>query len=102
MKRGSKELVFELAPITEDLEDAIAHAFECVIASHSGVTTVTLTARGATCVAAALGALEELRLLGADVRRLVDDLGGRREIARRSGGDRRDTGLGRPSSGSTD
>ena len=85
MERGSYELTLELAPITDDLEDAIADAFECVIASHSDVTTVTLTAEGRTCVAAALAALEELRLLGADVRRLVDDLVGRREIARRAG-----------------
>lgn len=85
MERGFCELTFELSPITDDLEDAIADAFECVIASHSDVTTVTLTAEGRTGVAAALGALEELRLLGADVRRLVDDLVGRREIARRAG-----------------
>ncbi|HYO17517.1 MAG TPA: hypothetical protein VES02_02465 [Dermatophilaceae bacterium] len=85
MDRGSYELTFEVAPLTDDLEDAIADAFECVIASHSDVTTVTLTAHGRTCVAAALGALEEVRLLGADVRRLVDDLVGRREIARRAG-----------------
>ncbi|HYO18961.1 MAG TPA: hypothetical protein VES02_09900 [Dermatophilaceae bacterium] len=85
MERGFYELTFELAPITDALEDAIADAFECVVASHSDVTTVTLTAEGRTCVAAALGATEDLRLLGADVRRLVDDLVGRREIARRAG-----------------
>ncbi len=79
------ELQFELEPIPEDVEDAIAGAFDCLIASHSGVTTVTLSAQGPTCVAAALDAADALRRLGAHPVRLVDDVVSRGEIARRAG-----------------
>ena len=79
------ELRLEIAPIPEDIEDAIAESFDCLIATHSGMTSVTLSATGDTCVAAALSAIEQLRDLGAVPIRLIDDLVGRREIARRAG-----------------
>lgn len=78
------EICFEVRPMTEDVEDAVARAFDCLIATHSGVTTVTLSAPGPDCVAAATTAIEGLRAAGAQPVRLVDDLVGRSEIARRA------------------
>jgi hypothetical protein len=79
------EMRFEVRAIPEDIEDAVAEAFDCLISSHSGVTSVTLSAQGDTCLAAALSVIETLRDLGAAPTRLIDDLVGRREIARRAG-----------------
>ena len=79
------ELRLEISPITEAVEDAITESFDCLIASHAGVTSVTLSAVGDTCEAATLSAIQKLRDLGAVPIRLIDDLVGRREIARRAG-----------------
>ena len=49
------------------------------------MTSATLSAVGETCLAAASAAIERLRDLGAEPIRLIDDLVGRREIARRAG-----------------
>ena len=79
------ELRFEVRAIPEDIEDAIAEALDCLVSGHSGVTSVTLSAEGDTCLAAALSAIDALQALGAAPIRLIDDLVGRREIARRAG-----------------
>ncbi|HEY8717981.1 helix-turn-helix domain-containing protein [Pengzhenrongella sp.] len=79
------ELIFEFPALSEDLEDAIAGCFDALIATHSEVTTVTLSAEGDTCLLAASSAIDGLRTLGANPLRLVDDLVSRGEIARRAG-----------------
>jgi hypothetical protein len=79
------ELRLEISPIPEDVEDAIVDSFDGLIATHSGATTLTLSAGGDTCVGAVESAIEKLRDLGVIPIRLIDDLVGRREIARRAG-----------------
>lgn len=93
MGARSYELTFEIDPVPESVEDAIAAAFDCVIAAHAGVTTVTLTTEGKTSLAAAQDAAESLREIGAPPRRLVEDLVGRTEIAERAGVTRQAVGL---------
>ena len=85
MPPTSYELSFELAEVTDDVEDAIAERFDSLIATHAGITTVTLTATGDTCLQAALTAIDHLRALGTNPLRLVDDLVTRGDIAARAG-----------------
>lgn len=93
MNRGPFELCFEVEAMPEKVEDAIAARFDCLIASHSGVTTVTLTADGESCLRAAYEAMEELGAIGVKPIRLVDDLVDRAEIARRARVTRQAVGL---------
>ncbi len=85
MPRNSYELSFELPTLSEEAEDLVADQFDSVIAVHTGVTTITLTADGDDCVSAAIAAINTLRNLGAEPIRLVDDVVSRSEIARRMG-----------------
>ena len=85
MSTNSYELSFELPSLNETVEDLITDQFDSVIAVHSGVTTVTLTAEGEDCVSAAIEAVHALRSIGAEPIRLVDDVVSRGEIARRIG-----------------
>lgn len=87
------EVTFEIAPASEAIEDAVAAAFDGVLASHSGVTTVTLTAEGETAIDAARTAANSLRKIGAPPLRVVEDLVGRTEIAERAGVTRQAVGL---------
>jgi hypothetical protein len=79
------ELSFELPAITDEVEDLLADQLDGLVAGHSGVITVTVLRDGDTCLQAALSALEDLRGVGANPERMVDDLVSRREIARRAG-----------------
>lgn len=85
MSANSYELSFEVPTLSEAAEDLVASRFDSVIAVHSGVTTVTLTADGDTCVDAALATISTLREAGVEPIRLVDDVVSRSEIARRMG-----------------
>jgi len=85
MRATPYELSFEVAELPEAVEDAICDAFDAVVATHSGVTTVTFEATGDTCVEAAITASHKFRDLGASPIRLVDDVVTRTEIARRAG-----------------
>ena len=85
MPPTSYELSFELMEVTDDVEDAIAERFDSLIATHAGITTVTLTATGDTCLQVALTSVGHLRALGTNPLRLVDDLVTRGDIAARAG-----------------
>lgn len=85
MSAHSYELSFEVPTLSEAKEDLIASMFDTVIAVHSGVTTITLTADGDDCLGAALAAIRTLRETGVEPIRLVDDVVSRSEIARRMG-----------------
>lgn len=93
MDRGPFEFCFEIEPVSETVEDAIADRFDCLISSHSSVTTVTITANGESCVRAAREAIDDLSALGVTTLRLMDDLVDRGEIARRAGVTRQAVGL---------
>lgn len=79
------ELGFEVATMSSDVEDAVAEELGASVATHSGLTTVTLVVDGPSCLAAALVAADRLQTVGAPPLRLVDDLVSRGEIARRVG-----------------
>jgi len=79
------ELSFEVSDLSERVEDAIADHFDALVSAHSGVTKVTVSAEGTTCLEAAIGVIDALRSLGAVPLRLMDDLVSRGEIARRAG-----------------
>lgn len=79
------ELSFEVSAIADEAEDALAEEFSVTVGGHSGVTVVTMLAEGETCFQAALTALAAMRAAGCEPLRLVDDLVGRGEIARRTG-----------------
>jgi transcriptional regulator with XRE-family HTH domain len=85
MSANSYELSFEVAEMSEAAEDRVSNRFDSVIAVHGGVTTVTLTAEGDTCIGAALSTISSLREAGVEPLRLVDDAVSRSEIARRMG-----------------
>lgn len=79
------ELTLELPEITEEQEDSIVDLTDGVIATHYGVTTVTLEADGADYLSALRGVLRRLSRIQIVPRRLVMDLVSRSEIAERAG-----------------
>ncbi|MBI9113624.1 helix-turn-helix transcriptional regulator [Sanguibacter suaedae] len=79
------EMTFEIPAVPEAVEDAVADAMDAVIATHSGVTLLTVEIGADGCVEAARSAIAELRSLGAPPVRLVDDLVTRSQIADRTG-----------------
>ncbi len=87
------ELTFEVPEMAEEIEDAVAEDLDAVIATHWGVTAVTVLFSAADCITAAGTAIEALTRLGAAPRRLVDDLVTRGQIAERAGVTRQAVGL---------
>lgn len=79
------ELTLELPSITEEQEDAIVDATDGVIATHYGVTTVTLEIEGEDFLSAVRIVTRRLSRLGVAPRRIVMDLVSRSEIADRAG-----------------
>jgi len=49
------ELSFEVSDLSERVEDAIADHFDALVSAHAGVTKVTVSAEGTTCLEAAIG-----------------------------------------------
>ncbi|HUW78322.1 MAG TPA: helix-turn-helix domain-containing protein [Candidatus Nanopelagicaceae bacterium] len=85
MSANSYELSFEVAEMSEAVEDRACTRFDSVITVHGEVTTITLTAEGRTCLRAAIETISSLRAAGVEPIRLIDDLVSRSEIARRMG-----------------
>lgn len=79
------EWTFELADLSEDLEDALgAVDLDVFCAVEVGIPTVTVTTEGDSAVAAGRKAVRTLRGAGATVVRSLEDLVTRSEIARRA------------------
>jgi hypothetical protein len=85
MSANSYEPSFEVAEMSEAVEDQVSNRFDSVIAVHDDVTTVTLTVEGGTCLRTSIAAIGSLREAGVEPIRLVDDVVSRSEIARRMG-----------------
>lgn len=79
------ELTFVIDPISEELEDYLTENVDAMIASHSGLHVVTMSAPGSTGLEAAKSALEDLRAAGVTVHRLDLDLVSQANIATRTG-----------------
>lgn len=79
------EVTLELPQISDEQEDAIVELTDGVIATHYGVTTVTVDAEGDDYLSALRGMNRMLSRIGVAPRRLVMDLVSRSEIAERAG-----------------
>lgn len=79
------ELIFEVDPLTDTIADTIEDAFDAVVRGHGSQVFVDLIADGPSAVDAAMSAVHGLRSAGVVVRRMVEDLVTRSDIARRAG-----------------
>lgn len=78
------ELIFETDPIEETLQDLIDEQFDALISGHGPNVFISMSAEGDTAVEAALHSAAALGRLGVHVRRLVEDLVTRTDIAQRT------------------
>jgi hypothetical protein len=78
------ELILQVTPFPEDLEDTLCCDWDAVVAHHGDDVLVSVTAEGATAQVAAKTAITRLRSLGICVRRLSEDLVSRTMIAERA------------------
>jgi hypothetical protein len=81
---SSYELILQVAPFSEDLEDTLCCKWDAVVAHHGDDVLVSITAEGTTAQVAAKMAIARLRSLGIYVRRLSEDLVSRAMIAERA------------------
>jgi hypothetical protein len=79
------ELIFETSELAEDVEDAIYEAFDALVSQRGRDSFVTLSAEGESAFEAAAAAIAGLQALGAEVRRMTEDLVTRANIAERAG-----------------
>lgn len=87
------ELVLEIAPLTEDAEDALMSELDCTIGGHGNTSLLTVTAQGPTAESALRHLVHGLDAHGITVRRMVEDLVDRKAIAMRAGVTRQAAGL---------
>jgi len=79
------EFTFEVAGLTDEVEDAIVEQTDATIATFGAVTTVTMTSFGTTGFGAATNARLAVEGAGGTVLRCVEDLVTRGDIAERTG-----------------
>ncbi|MDO5286498.1 MAG: hypothetical protein Q4G45_06695 [Actinomycetia bacterium] len=79
------ELMLDIDPVDEGLEDAIVSTWDALVATHGESTVLTITAEGFSVESAARSIVAELEEAGARVRRLLEDLVTRSTIASRTG-----------------
>lgn len=78
------ELSFEVTNLTADAADSIESIYDAVFSTHGRTTVATLLVPGNSAADAASSAIAELRRVGVEALRLVDDLVTRAEIAERA------------------
>jgi len=79
------ELIFEIDPIEEPLQDKIDEQFDALMSTQGASFFVTVGAEGGSAADAALGVAAALAQLGVNVRRMAEDLVTRTDIAERTG-----------------
>lgn len=79
------ELIFEIQPISEDLEEVLMSVEDAYVGGHGDTHLVTMTAAGVDAITAALDADKRLRTLGIVPLRLYPDVVDRGAIASRTG-----------------
>ncbi|MDQ1292891.1 MAG: hypothetical protein QG608_772 [Actinomycetota bacterium] len=80
----SFELILQVDPIPEDLEDILCCDWDAVVGHHGDDVLVSVTAEGPTAQVAAKTTIARLRSLGICVRRFSEDLVSRTMIAERA------------------
>ncbi|WP_147917225.1 hypothetical protein [Ruania zhangjianzhongii] len=84
MSTSNFEFTFEVAELNDTAVDAIELHYDCVESTHGRTTELTLLVPGMNATDAASEAINRILAAGVTVRRLVDDLVTRTEIAERA------------------
>jgi len=77
------ELMFDVDALDDNATEKIYSTYDALVSSHSDGTTLTITAEGPAAATAAKRLISELDALGVTVRRLVEDLVSKADIAAR-------------------